>query len=560
MSCPASAGHLLFMKTLKLIASFIIVILTACHPRPDRATLRTVMPLLERSEKVDSCLTVLKSIDTTALTRPADKARWSLLYAMALDKNYIDTTDLSVLQPAIDRYTHWTHINRLDKFYTWYYKGRIEENEKIYDASLDSYLHAERYIGAMNDVYRTRLYFGFFRDYSKTISNKKAYEASCRALFFSRKSDDKELYSEALLTNACAAADIFYHNEADKSLSEYEKNCLNVENQAYRVRYYKAKMICYGLRTGSLRDSSEYYLNKYISYGGADVDALTCLMNCILREDMKRGKEIMVDYNIENPGDGIPASGFFHFRSKVRESEGDLRGAVEDMRIGDRYLNEEYRYNVYNETAYVADRYHGELKRIRMVLWLSLLCFIIVVMLFVWILVSNNRKQQYNVLRQGYDSIYNEYQIIGRYLSKGKAWGYSQPDDISYVKERIERIGEYFLKTDETGICEISKKYVEVIGRKDYYSMINLLMALYCHNCHKELRQRGMNDGQMAICALMIMGCSTKEIEFILERKNIRNDCVEIRQKLGVEEGYLDDFMRKFYEEITIHDTDIVLK
>ena len=88
------------------------------NPAP-RRTLRILMPLLERSEKVDSCLTVLRSIDTTTLTRPADKARWSLLYAMALDKNYIDTTDLSVLQPAIDHYTHWTHLNRLDKFYTW---------------------------------------------------------------------------------------------------------------------------------------------------------------------------------------------------------------------------------------------------------------------------------------------------------------------------------------------------------------------------------------------------------------------------------------------------------
>ena len=108
------------MKPLKQIVLAVIVILTACHPRPDRATLRTVMPILERSEKVDSCLAVLRSIDTAALTRPADKARWALLYAMALDKNYIDTTDLSVLQPAIDRYTRWTHLNRLDKFYTRY--------------------------------------------------------------------------------------------------------------------------------------------------------------------------------------------------------------------------------------------------------------------------------------------------------------------------------------------------------------------------------------------------------------------------------------------------------
>ena len=52
----------------------------------------------------------------------------------------------------------------------------------------------------------------------------------------------------------------------------------------------------------------------------------------------------------------------------------------------------------------------------------------------------------------------------------------------------------------------------------------------------------------------MMMGCSTKEIEFILVRKNIRNDCVEIRKKLGVEDGYLDDFMKKYYDGMTTYD------
>ena len=543
------------MKPLKPIASFIIVILTACNPRPDRATFRTLMPLLERSEKVDSCLTVLRSINTTSLTCPADKARWSLLYAMALDKNYIDTTDLSVLQPAIERYTHWTHFNRLDKFYTWYYKGRIEENAKIYDASLDSYLHAERYMGATDDVCRTRLYFGFYRDYSKTISFKKAYESSNRALQYSKKCNNKEMYLEALLTNACASAGVFHHDEAIECIKEYEVFYGSIPNYDYPARYYKAKMGCYGLGDSVFRDSSEFYLDKYMSIGGAEIDALACLMNCILRDDLKRGKAIMEDYHIESPADGIRASEFYFFRSKIREMDGDFEGALDDMRVSDKFLNREYGYNVYNETAYTADRYHNKLKRRELLLWLFLICFLLVVIVLLWILVSKDKRQQYNVLLQGYDSIRNEYQLFRHYLLKGKERDSSQFDDISFVKERIEGLGKYFLQTEDAGICSISKKFVERIGRKEYYSFINLLMALYCHNCHKELQQRGMNDGELAICALMMMGCSTKEIEFILVRKNIRNDCVEIRRKLGVEGGYLDDFMRHYYEGMIIHDT-----
>ena len=549
------------MKTaikISLLLLLAVLMLSSSYPYGNpapRRTLRILMPLLERSEKVDSCLTVLRSIDTTTLTRPADKARWSLLYAMALDKNYIDTTDLSVLQPAIDHYTHWTHLNRLDKFYTWYYKGRIEENARIFDASLDSYLHAERYMKATDDVYRTRLYFGFYRDYSKTISYKKAYESSKEALLFSRRSGNNDLYLEALLTNACAAAGVFHHEEADECIKECDTVFGSFTDKDNLSRYYKAKMICYGFRKDELRDSSKVYMYRYLELCGENADVLPCLMNCIQRNDIAGGKHLIEQYCLEEPGEGIVASEFYLFRSRIKESEGDYRGAMKDVRNSDRCLNEEYKYNIYNETAYTADKYHNRLNRVELILWLSIICFILVSVLFLWILVSRNRRQQYNVLLQGYDSVRNEYQLFRNYLLKGKEWDSSQADDISFVKGRIEGLGKYFLQTEDTGICSISKKFVERVGRKKYYSLINLLMIFHCRNSYNDLKEHGMSDGELAICALLMMGCSTKEIEFILARKNIRNDCVEIRKKLGVEGGYLDDFLRHYYEEMTTHYT-----
>ena len=146
----------------------VVLILSSSYLYGERAPRRTLcilMPLLERSEKVDSCL--------------------------------------SVLQPAIDRYTHWTHLNSLDKFYTWYYKGRIEENARIFDASLDSYLHAEPYMKATDDVYRTRLYFGFERVYVKTISYMKAYDSAKQALHYARNTINSHNIYNALSDCVC---------------------------------------------------------------------------------------------------------------------------------------------------------------------------------------------------------------------------------------------------------------------------------------------------------------------------------------------------------------------
>lgn len=52
----------------------------------------------------DSSMALLREIDTLSLNGKEEKARYALLMSMALDKNYIDTTTFSVLQPAIDYY------------------------------------------------------------------------------------------------------------------------------------------------------------------------------------------------------------------------------------------------------------------------------------------------------------------------------------------------------------------------------------------------------------------------------------------------------------------------
>ena len=52
----------------------------------------------------DSALAILDSIPGSEVKGRETEARYALLMSMALDKNYIDTTDLKVLQPAIDYY------------------------------------------------------------------------------------------------------------------------------------------------------------------------------------------------------------------------------------------------------------------------------------------------------------------------------------------------------------------------------------------------------------------------------------------------------------------------
>lgn len=92
----------------------------------------------------DACaaLGILESVDSSALDSRRLRARYALLYSMALDKNYVDTTDIGILMPALDYYCSYGKDVR-SKMLSYYYLGRIHENSGDIPNAMLSYLKAE---------------------------------------------------------------------------------------------------------------------------------------------------------------------------------------------------------------------------------------------------------------------------------------------------------------------------------------------------------------------------------------------------------------------------------
>ncbi len=86
----------------------------------------------------DSAFHILGKVDKTLFGSRAEQARYALLMSMALDKNYIDTTTFDVLQPAIDYYIERGNAN--EKLRTYYYQGRIFQNQGDLDNALNSFV------------------------------------------------------------------------------------------------------------------------------------------------------------------------------------------------------------------------------------------------------------------------------------------------------------------------------------------------------------------------------------------------------------------------------------
>lgn len=122
-----------------ILLLMIVVLLASCN----RNT-----PILEQMDmaenlmntKPDSALTLLKNIPVTNIKGKEIAARYALLKSMALDKNYIDTTTFDVLQPAIDYYLKKGSPD--EKLRTYYYQGRIYQNQGDDDSAMQSFLNA----------------------------------------------------------------------------------------------------------------------------------------------------------------------------------------------------------------------------------------------------------------------------------------------------------------------------------------------------------------------------------------------------------------------------------
>lgn len=103
----------------------------------------------------DSALTVLERVDHNKLDTRELCAHFSLLYTMALDKNYIDTTDLSVIQPAVDYYSKYG--SSLEKMKSYYYQGCIYFNRNELNQAMTSYLKALEDSSVVHNAYYKQL-------------------------------------------------------------------------------------------------------------------------------------------------------------------------------------------------------------------------------------------------------------------------------------------------------------------------------------------------------------------------------------------------------------------
>lgn len=113
-------------------------LMVSCSDSKEQEVLNHVEAVIEAHP--DRALALLRGVDKASLGSDKERARYALLMSMALDKNYIDTTSFDVIQPAIEYYLDRDKGTPDDKLRTYYYQGRIFQNQGDRDNALNSFV------------------------------------------------------------------------------------------------------------------------------------------------------------------------------------------------------------------------------------------------------------------------------------------------------------------------------------------------------------------------------------------------------------------------------------
>ena len=277
------------------------VMMTSCNGREEIATLADIENYIQ--ERPDSALTVLRSIDTLKLHTGAAKAKYSLLHAMALDKNYIDTTSEGIISPAVEYYAK--HGPAGDYAKALYYRGLIQSNSKLYPQALFSFENAADIAETVSDYnYMYRISIMQAVIYNRLYNNVAEIEYSRKVVGYAFEYGEHKAIAQACYFLGVAQLNANEYDEAedtfkcalDKFIAEGDslmsgKCFLSLayislawkDNYSEALRYYSTAIEEY--RAGlSDQDCGRY---SYALFKTGDIEGSRKLMNYV-KSDVTR--------------------------------------------------------------------------------------------------------------------------------------------------------------------------------------------------------------------------------------------------------------------------------
>ena len=524
---------------------FAIVCLISCNKRADYYnTLLQVESQIE--ENPQEALTTLQQIDTDNLSGRRTRAKYSLLYSIALDKNYIDTTDIEILQPAIAYYGK--KGTPTDKLKTLYYQGVIYHNRGEQAKAMECYLNALEKGKKSSDILtKARIYVAQGTIYNQLFEFEKNIDANLRAAELFKTAGNNESYFGCM----------------NRALNAYTRNddiigadsCIQICKELLptvsikRVGDFYSTYLTH-ITSEKVHSEIPFIIEEYTSAVPEEKWEYTTLAYAYL-EIGEYEKALTIISKHTDFSNSDYKTRYYAILSEIYEDMGHYKEALENWRLYQTASDKHFLTIIEQDTQFIEERHALEmeaLKKQKAKNQIILIGIIIATALVAILMVQRKHlriksmekallekeREQYNLL---YQQAEEEKDKLTDLLRENK-----ELDEYKrgIINQRLELLNKFFASyiTNNNEVSNKADKEIkEFIKNKDNF-MESTRIAYTTSNPQfiKYLEEKGLTNWEICYCCLYALGLRGKEVGSYIKMRSHYNISTEIRAKLGINE------------------------
>lgn len=516
---------------------FIAAAAVSCSDRTTLMQLESVASYV--GEEPARALSELDSLHQSGISGREANAKYALLYSMALDKNYIDSVDDSLINIAVAWYRH--HGNADEKLKAYYYQGRIYQNAGDNESAMESFVKAEHCVGKAEDLVATGLLYTALNDIyteifdieSARIYNKKAMDCYLVA-------GDMDKYAGRLLY----ASDLYYaegfYDKADAYLDSV-KMVWNSIGENRKINYYSSSMQLKadkGDFTGLQED-----LNEYVNFDNEKIFWHDAVYNYVLLGQYAEAADALAQYRKYNSNyRDDPA--YYLVSSYLYKSSENFKAALENFEIYSDLSDSLSLVIAEQDTGFIKERYEKELQIERAKNTRNIIITVSAIFLLLICKISydlrqklKTRNNEIRIFRENYSNLEKEKAALAKVISDNPP---VDSQSMQVLNDRLSLLNKFFA-AEITSDSDIDRKACNELSRlvadRDHFMYTTRMTFAAAHpNFVRYLESKGLSEWQIEYCCLYTIGLKGKDIGNYIKKKRHYIDSSEIREKLGLGE------------------------
>ena len=411
-------------------------------------------------ERPDSALAVLESIDRVDLNTARTKAHHALLHAMALDKNFIDVSDDSIAQVAVDYFSK--HGPQKYHARSLYYLGLAYYYQKDYNKAIIEFTRAEEVAEGCDSLYLSLILTSEADAYSRNFSHVEELNSLRRAYMIDQNLNSEYYINVTKLRLVQSLYNLHYNDEANSMLNELL--CSDISNGLLKA----SVNLTHAFVSSSLSETPDFKLASNIYEEIYSSEFVTCMtirdywawaysLNALGRKD--ESQELINQLILEQSG----TSSYWQYM--IAKYNGNLKSALSHLEDYIKYNDTEVSDALKQSLALSQRDYYSsqsELSKSRARIARLTSLFILLIAIFsallACILIRSYVKRQEHQ-KEKYLLYISE---INRQLDEARKEDYPalKKKYLSLYKTRFETIGS------------LSEQYIQAEGRSDIESLM----------------------------------------------------------------------------------------